>query len=464
MQHISNLSARLTPFAKRMEAHGIPWSEIKSFEYYYTQLMEGKTGFINESSIRPVNSLPDAESLPVSCAHLGRHALSKTASIKLNGGLGTSMGLDNAKSLLMVKNKLSFLDIAVRNARKENIYLVFMNSFMTHKQTLSALKKYHANGYSNLSAFQQHKIPKVVKSDLTPADWPYDRRLEWCPPGHGNIYAALLTSGSLDKLIKKGYEYAFISNIDNLGAFLDPTLLGYFIENKYPFMMEVAGRMPADKKGGHLACRPNGQLILRELAQCPDTELDAFQDTNRYKYFNTNNLWINLISLKKIITNLGGVIKLPMIRNEKNLDPRDSTSPRIYQLETAMGSAIELFEGAAAVRVPRTRFAPVKSTEDLLAIRSDIYNLTDEYRIVPNPARKLNNIEIDLDPRYYRFIDKMEARFPHGVPSLVDCEFLQIRDDFKFGRNVVFKGNVKLVHESEQQATIKDGSVISGFQ
>jgi UTP--glucose-1-phosphate uridylyltransferase len=222
--------------------------------------------------------------------------------------------------------------------------------------------------------------------------------------------------------------------------------------------------MPADKKGGHLACRPNGQLILRELAQCPDTELDAFQDTNRYKYFNTNNLWINLISLKKIITNLGGVIKLPMIRNEKNLDPRDSTSPRIYQLETAMGSAIELFEGAAAVRVPRTRFAPVKSTEDLLAIRSDIYNLTDEYRIVPNPARKLNNIEIDLDPRYYRFIDKMEARFPHGVPSLVDCEFLQIRDDFKFGRNVVFKGNVKLVHESEQQATIKNGSVISGFQ
>jgi UTP--glucose-1-phosphate uridylyltransferase len=226
--------------------------------------------------------------------------------------------------------------------------------------------------------------------------------------------------------------------------------------------MEVADRTQADRKGGHLARRVSGQLVLRELSQCPPHELDAFQDTTRYKYFNTNNLWLSLPVVKEIITANAGVLKLPMIRNLKTIDPRDSTSPAVYQLETAMGSAIELIEGAAAVRVPRLRFAPVKNTADLLAIRSDLYTLTSDFSIVPNPARKLGHITINLDPFYYGFLDSLESRFPYGAPSLIECERLDIKGNIKFGRNVTFRGQVQLINESQQQIDIEDGTVIEG--
>lgn len=449
-------------YAERMQAEGLPEVAIKSFEYYYHQLVAGETGLLDEASIRPVASLPDIESFPASLAETGREALHKTVLIKLNGGLGTSMGLDKAKSLLVVKNNLSFLDIVIRHAQKNGIPFVLMNSFMTHEDSLTTLALNRDLGSDVPPAFQQHKVPKIARADLSPVRWPRDRRLEWCPPGHGDIYAALFTSGTLDKLLCKGYEYAFVSNIDNLGATADTAILGYFVENRLPFMMEVADRTPADKKGGHLACRLDGQLVLRELAQCPSNELDAFQNTTRYKYFNTNNLWLNLRAVRDLMTAVGGVLKLPMIRNLKTVDPRDSTSPQVYQLETAMASAVELFEGAAAVRVPRIRFAPVKTTDDLLGIRSDIYLLTEDFRIIPNPARKLGHILIKLDPAYYGLIDNMDAGFPHGAPSLLECEELGIRGNIRFGRNICLRGRVQLVNEAKEQVHIEDGAVIEG--
>ena len=99
----------------------------------------------------------------------------------------------------------------------------------------------------------------------------------------------------LDTLLANGYEVAFVSNADNLGAELDPLPLGYFVSERLPFLMEVADRTAADRKGGHLARRKSdGRLALRESAQCPDEDTDAFQDVDRHRYFNTNNLWINL--------------------------------------------------------------------------------------------------------------------------------------------------------------------------
>ncbi len=446
--------------AERMRAEGLPEPAIKSFEHYYSKLVAGETGLLPEASIGPVASLPDVASFPVALAEIGREALRKTVLIKLNGGLGTNMGLNKAKSLLLVKDNHSFLDIAVRHAMENSISLVLMNSFMTQEDSLAALTQ--NMGSKTALTFEQHKIPKIATSDLRPINWPQDRRLEWCPPGHGDIYAALSTSGMLDRLLQDGYEYAFISNVDNLGATLDTTILGYFVENRLPFMMEVADRTRADRKGGHLARRPNGQMVLREIAQCPSNELDAFQNTERYKYFNTNNLWLNLRSVRNLVTAAGGFLKLPMIRNIKNVDPRDHTSPEIYQLETAMASAVELFEGASAVCVPRIRFAPVKGAHDLLGIRSDIYLLTDDFRIVPNPARTLGHIMIKLDPAYYKFIDNMDARFPYGPPSLLECEQLNIRGDIRFGRKVILKGKVSLVNEATHCVDIEDGAVIDG--
>jgi UTP--glucose-1-phosphate uridylyltransferase len=156
------------------------------------------------------------------------------------------------------------------------------------------------------------------------------------------------------------------------------------------------------------------------------------------------------------------VIKLPMIRNTKTIDPRDAASPVVYQLETAMGAAIELFAGAAAVRVPRLRFAAVKKTGDLLGIRSDAHVLTDDFRIVPNPARTRGALVVNLDDRYYAFIDQMETRFPSGPPSLVACDKLDVVGDVRFGRDVTIRGTVKIENDSATPREIPDGATFEG--
>ncbi|HEY85678.1 MAG TPA: UTP--glucose-1-phosphate uridylyltransferase, partial [Chloroflexi bacterium] len=427
---------KFSPFAKKMAKEKLPDIVIKTFAHYYRQLLEGQTGLIPESDIRPVDSLPDAENFGENLATAGEAALSKTVLIKLNGGLGTSMGLEQAKSLLIVKDDLSFLDIIAQQAIRAGVPLVLMDSFATQADSLAALAKYPALHNSIPLDFLQHKIPKINQSTLEPVEWARDPTREWCPPGHGDIYTALVTSGMLDTLLEAGYQYAFISNADNLGAVISPAILGYFAQNQIPFMMEAADRSEADKKGGHLAQLPNGQLILRESAQCPEEDINNFQDINRHKFFNTNNLWLNLRALKEKLTEKDNILGLTMIRNAKTVDPRDPASTPVYQLETAMGAAIAVFPQAQAIRAPRARFAPVKTTNDLLGVRSDAYVLTDDFRVVVNPTRKPGVPVISLDPPYYKLINKLEARFPFGAPSLLNCESLLVKGDIKFGANI----------------------------
>ena len=451
-----------TPFAERMEAEGLPQIFIDTFAYYYELLLNGETGLIPEADIEPVVSLPDADELPDSLLVVGKAAKRKTAVIKLNGGLGTGMGLDKAKSLLPIKGDLTFLDVIARQSDQTGAPLILMNSFATDGDSLALLQKYDHLAHNLPPSFLQHKAPKVLQADLSPVQWPADPQLEWCPPGHGDIYAALVTNGTLAALLDAGYEYVFVSNADNLGAVLDGRILGYFAQNNFPFMMEVADRTEMDKKGGHLAQQPNGQLILRESAQCPDADEAAFQDITRHKFFNTNNLWINLLALQQVLDERDHMLRLPMIRNSKTVDPRDPTSPKVYQLETAMGSAIAVFEGAAALRVPRTRFAPVKKTDDLLAVRSDAYLLTDDDHVIPNPARTVDSLTVELDATHYKFVNDLDACFPYGSPSLLDCEKLSIKGDFVFGADVVCRGVVELVNEGDTAVAIPDGAVLSG--
>ncbi|MFQ5661046.1 MAG: UTP--glucose-1-phosphate uridylyltransferase [Gammaproteobacteria bacterium] len=384
--NMKSFSAKFTPFAERMLAESLPEIAIETFRHYYLQLLEGNTGTIAEQDIRPVSELVDAESIVPEVTGIGEKAVSRTVLIKLNGGLGTSMGLDRAKSLLRIKGNLSFLDIIARQAIRKNIPLILMNSFATREDSLAALKPYPELWNNDLDIdFVQHKIPKINKSDMGPVDWPRAPHLEWCPPGHGDLYIALFTSGQIERLLDRGYEYAFVSNADNLGAVLDTAILGYFAEQHIPLLMEVTERTQADKKGGHLARMANGQLLLRESAQCLPEEMSAFQDITRHKFFNTNNLWLNLRTLESVMAEKKNILGLPLIRNEKTVDPGDAGSPPVYQLETAMGSAISVFDGAQAIRVPRTRFFPVKTTSDLMTIRSDAYCLTDDCRLIINP-------------------------------------------------------------------------------
>jgi UTP--glucose-1-phosphate uridylyltransferase len=442
---VGSLDAAFAPFAEKMAGAGLPEVAIRNFRRYYAQLAGGDSGMIAEAEIEAVRDLPDAEALPDEMTAFGRTALPRTVMVKLNGGLGTSMGLERAKSLLVVKDGLSFLDIVARQALSSGIPLVLMNSASTRYDSLVVLEGYPGLRRDIPFDFAQHMVPKVNQVTLQPAEWAEDPELEWCPPGHGDIYAALVTSGMLKMLRAAGYRYAFTSNVDNLGAYIEPAILGYFVSQELPFMMEVADRTEADQKGGHLARRrDSGRLLLRETAQCSAEDTAAFQDITRHRYFNTNNLWINLDALADLLERSDNVLSLPLIRNGKTVDPRKPDSPPVYQLETAMGAAIELFDGAGALRVPRSRFAPVKTTNDLLGVRSDAYLLTEDWRVVLDPRREGEPPVVDLDPRYYRLIDDFEARFPFGPPSLVACERLTVRGDVTFGAGVVCQGEVEI--------------------
>ena len=452
----------LTLIEARMKAEELPDLAIDAFSYYYKQLVEGETGLIPEEAIAPVNELPDLELLGDHYSTLGKEVIDQTVMIKLNGGLGTSMGLKRAKSLLNVKDGLTFLDIIARQAIHYGIPLVLMNSFSTGHDSLTHLAQFKELKQRVPLDFLQHKVPKIAQEDFSAVRWDKDPRLEWCPPGHGDIYTALLTTGMLDRLIENGIKYVFVSNSDNLGARLDVSLLGYFRDKQLPFMMEVADRTLADKKGGHLAFDLEGRFILRESAQCPEQDTDMFQDVQKHRFFNTNNLWIQLEMLKEVLNERKGVLGLPMIRNSKTVDPRDPESPSVYQLETAMGAAIEIFDGAGAIRVPRSRFAPVKSTNQLLAVQSDAYMLQEDFSVILNKQREGKPILVQLDPLYYKTIDQLQMRFSHGTPSLVEASSLSIKGDVYFGENIACKGDVYIINQSQEPVVIPNGVVLTG--
>jgi len=456
----SNSSKHLSSFILKMEKERLPPVVIDTFSYYYKQILAGETGLVFDKDIRPVdpNEIEDFNNIK-DFASAGRNVLKNTVIITLNGGLGTSMGLTTAKSLLEVKKDKTFLEIILNQAEQLGVKLALMNSFSTHEDTISAISKLNPIDFPLL--FQQHKFPKILQEGFGPVSWPDNTELEWNPPGHGDIYTALYTSGTLQNLIDDNIIFAFISNSDNLGATMDEFLLGYFSENKFPFMMEVAERTPADLKGGHLARHRNGRFILREAAQCPNDELNAFRDLRCYGLFNTNNIWINLIYLKDLIEK-NKIIRLPMMCNPKTLDPRNEESPTVYQIETAMGAAISLFEDAAAIKVSRSRFFPVKKCNDLLAVRSDCFPLTKENNLTLNPKRKSDTIKINLDPKYYGKFDLFDERFTEGVPSLVDCESLTIEGDVRFEKNISIKGKVIIKNNNMSQAVIKEGSILEG--
>ena len=456
MKHSHSFN-HLPSFIEKMENEGLHPVIIDTFKFYYRKVVTKETGLISGKEIRPVSSkdVEDASDIK-KYTDAGRSVLKNTIMIKLNGGLGTSMGLAKAKSLLEIKEGKTFLEIILMQAETSNVKLAFMNSFSTHADTLAALSRIKPKEIP--LSFLQNKFPKILQENFAPADWPKNPDLEWNPPGHGDIYAAIYTSGILTTLLEKGIRYAFISNSDNLGATMDASLLGYFAENNFPFMMEIAPRTPADIKGGHIARHINGHLILRESAQCPTDELNAFQDINLYGFFNTNNIWINLRILEKLIVE-HGIVNLPMIRNPKTLDPRDENSPKIYQIETAMGAAISLFKDATVIRVPPSRFFPVKKCNDLLVVRSDRFIFEDN-NFSLNPNRCSDDIKVDLDPKYYGTIDLFDERFADGVPFLNNCESLTIVGDVRFENNVTIKGRIVIKNSGEPQVVIKEGVVI----
>ena len=443
----------------KMQEAGVDPVAIDVFEHYYRLVESGESGMIPESTIEPVDipALADAD-LPATT-----EGLAGTAVVKLNGGLGTSMGLEAAKSLLEVRDGLSFLDVIARQvlwARQEygvRLPLIFMDSFRTSADTTEALSSYDLPVDGLPLDFLQNKEPKLRADDLTPVRWEAEPDLEWCPPGHGDLYTALRGTGLLDRLIEAGYSRVFVSNSDNLGATPDPQVAEWFARSGAPFAIEAVRRTASDRKGGHFARRKaDGRLVLRESAQTPDEDREALADLERHRYCSTNNLWFDVAAMKHALDVRDGILGLPLIRNVKHLDPGDVSTPEVVQIETAMGAAVEVFDDARLIEVGRDRFVPVKTTNDLLVLRSDVYDIRKDF-VLDQAGAEVPFV--DLDAEHYKLVGEFDKRFPEGAPSLSKATSLTVHGDWTFGRGVQVLGDVDLDAPTAQR--VAAGTVLS---
>jgi UTP--glucose-1-phosphate uridylyltransferase len=431
----------------KMREAGQPEEAIRNFASAYRRLESGESAMLPSAELEPAGDVDTLEDLP----EADGGALDRVAVIKLNGGLATTMGLRSPKSLIEARAGRSFLDIiigntlALRRRYGVRLPLVLMNSQATRADTAKALES-HPDLDTGLPVhFLQSMEPKLVAESLVPVSWPPDPSLEWCPPGHGDVYSSLRSSGMLGALLDDGFRYAMISNADNLGSTPDARIAGHLERAEIPFLMEVVEGTEADRKGGHIARRrADGQLVLRETAQTPPEDQESFRDYRRWRYYNTNSLWVDLRVLKAALDKTGGVLELPLIINRKTVDPRDSSSPPVIQLESAMGAAIGSFKGAQLLLVPRAQFVPVKTTDDLLVLRSDVYTLSDDLVVSAVPERVGNLPYGELDPDYYKLLDDFEKRFPGGAPSLREADRFVVHGDVTFGEGVHIRGAVEL--------------------
>ncbi|TFL04825.1 UTP-glucose-1-phosphate uridylyltransferase [Pterulicium gracile] len=433
-------------------------TEMQSFFYLFTRYLSERAKSVDLDWDRIKSPAAD-QIVPYDQLSSGpkKENLNKLAVLKVNGGLGTSMGMTGAKSALEVKNDMTFLDLTVRQIEHLNtthrvdVPLILMTSFNTHEDTLRIIKKY-ANQQLRITTFNQSRYPRIYKETLLPcpkrAD---DDKKHWYPPGHGDLYNALLHSGVLDQLISEGKEYLFVSNSDNLGAVVDEKILQHMIDTQAEFLMEVTDKTKADVKGGTLIDY-DGQIRLLEIAQVPSEHVEDFKSVRKFKIFNTNNLWVNLKALKRIMET--EQMELEIIINPKV----NEDGQAVIQLETAAGAAIKHFNNAHGINVPRSRFLPVKSCSDLLLIKSDIYSL-EHGQLLLNPARMFESTPVIKLGDHFKKIQQFQKRFKK-IPQIVELDHLTVTGDVWFGKNVVLRGTVIVVANEGQRIEIPDGCIL----
>ncbi|CAM9019674.1 unnamed protein product [Wickerhamomyces anomalus] len=386
--------------------------------------------------------------------------LSKLAVLKLNGGLGTSMGCVGPKSVIEVRDGNTFLDLAVRQIEHLNrkhdsdVPLLLMNSFNTDEDTHQIIRKYGGHRI-RIRTFNQSRYPRVLRDSLLPVPTTYDDDINaWYPPGHGDLFESLHSSGELDALIEQGKEILFVSNGDNLGATVDLKILNHMIDTGAEYIMELTDKTRADVKGGTLI-NYNGQVRLLEIAQVPKEHVEEFKSIKKFKNFNTNNLWINLKAVKRLIE--ANSIQVEIIPNAKSITNKSGQEVNVLQLETAVGAAIRHFNGAHGVVVPRSRFLPVKTCSDLLLVKSDLFYL-EHGALVLDPSRFGANPLIKLGS-HFKKVSGFNQRISH-IPKILELDHLTITGNVTLGKGVVLKGTVIIVCSEGQRIDIPNGSVL----
>lgn len=384
--------------------------------------------------------------------------LSKLAVLKLNGGLGTSMGCKGPKSVIEVRGDTTFLDLIVQQIEHLNksypgaeVPLLLMNSFNTDTETAKIIQKYqHTN--VTITTFQQSRYPRITKDSQDPMPVIHEgyQHADWYPPGHGDFFQSIYNSGLVDTLLAAGKEYIFVSNVDNLGATVDLNILKNIVDRDVEYCMEVTDKTRADIKGGTIISY-NGKVSLLEVAQVPVQHIEEFKSVTKFKVFNTNNIWVSLRAIKRVMQE--GAMKLDIIVNNKEVDGQ-----KVVQLETAIGAAISYFGNACGVNVPRSRFLPVKSTSDLLLIQSNLYSLKSG-SLVTNPAREFSSIPVVKLGTEFKKVTQYTERFG-SIPDVLELDHLTVSGDVSFGANTTLKGTVIIVANPGNKIMIPAGSVI----
>ena len=401
----------------------------------------------DEGKILQYSSLPipDKESLADSLARL--------TVCKLNGGLGTSMNCQGPKSAIIVRGKKTFLDLIIEqmielnNKFQSDVPLMLMNSFRTHSTTdrIVGLSK----GVTKVISFCQNWYPRLLADDSGFLDALKLNLDAWYPPGHGDLYSCLFDKGYIDDLLKEGREFLFISNSDNLGATVDLKILNFIISNEIPFLMEVASKTEVDTKGGVLY-QNKKQIKLLEIADVPLEHVPEFCGTDKFKFFNTNNIWVNLVQIKKLLEE--GSLNLDLIVNRKIIK-----NLNILQLETAVGSAFNSIPGAVGMNVPRSRFLSVKKTSDLLLVQSSLYKL-ERGTLKRNLAAKITSLPKVHFRSPFDELKEYQKRIPVS-PDITSLETLELEGQVSFKGEVTLKGNVRLISKNKS-IKIPKGAVL----
>ena len=186
-----NTPDSVTAVLTKAEAGGVHAAELAALRRRLRQLGERQAGLLPGEVLEPLADLPCLDRLPDPPPDLARQVLDRLAIVKLDGGLGTSMGLSGPKSLLEVKPGTSFLDViatqvlALRERHGARLPLVLMNSAATRGPSLDVLRRYRGLRVPGVPLdFLQGREPKIRADDLRPVRWPADPELQWCPGGH----------------------------------------------------------------------------------------------------------------------------------------------------------------------------------------------------------------------------------------------------------------------------------------
>jgi UTP--glucose-1-phosphate uridylyltransferase len=383
--------------------------------------------------------------------------LNKLVVLKLNGGLGTSMGCVGPKSAITVRSGLTFLDVTVEQISNMNsvfdvsIPLVLMNSFNTDEDTKNILRKYTSSNV-DIHSFNQSKYPRINQETLMPFAQTVDSDKDkegWYPPGHGDLYTSLYHSGLIQEFLDQGKEYLFVSNIDNLGATINISMLKSLMADQYDFAMELTDKTPSDVKGGTLM-QYQDNIRLLEIAQVPPEHVDDFKSVKKFKLFNTNNLWMKLESVKRVAEEKK--ILLDIIVNKKTLDDGN----KVIQLETAVGSGIKCFDKTVGIHVNRDRFLPVKTTADLLLVMSNLYSLKNGM-LSMSEKRMFHTTPLIKLGHEFQKMGEFNKRILQ-VPDIIDLDHLTVSGNVTFGRRVVLKGTVIIIANHGEKIDIPTGA------